>query len=86
MSDDDYAPLPLDPGQPEAWMTDAACTDMDPDMWFADKRGTSRQAKRICRECPVQAQCLQHGLREEFGVFGGLTRGERRRMLRRNTA
>lgn len=50
----------------------------------AGERGSARQqreerAKEICADCPVQQACLQHALAaaEPYGVWGGLTEGER---------
>ena len=34
-------------------------------------------ALRICSNCPVINECRKQGMSEEFGVWGGLTRGER---------
>src|SRR5207249_7912786 len=36
-------------------------------------------AKRVCAECPVRQQCLEHALAlpEQFGIWGGLTELER---------
>ena len=59
-----------------------------PDMFFeTDEIGYNPYlyARQLCAECPVQAVCLEYALdaREPFGVWGGTTPGERRRMLRR---
>lgn len=35
------------------------------------------EAKRICRECVVQVQCLRYGLEEPYGVWGGTSPAER---------
>ena len=45
-----------------------------------------RNAKAICKDCPVTEQCLQYALREEmyFGVWGGTTPKERQAMFRHN--
>ena len=41
------------------------------------------QAKAICRECPVQPECLDYalGIREPHGIWGGLTEAERRLLI-----
>jgi hypothetical protein len=43
-----------------------------------------RLAKTICGECPVQQQCLDYALdnREAFGVWGGYTERERRKLMK----
>jgi hypothetical protein len=35
-------------------------------------------AKRVCRRCPVAAECGDAGRAEPFGIWGGLTEQERR--------
>jgi WhiB family transcriptional regulator, redox-sensing transcriptional regulator len=57
------------------------------DRLFFRGQGQSRlanQAKAICSGCEVQGQCLEFALRNpeetEFGVWGGTTPSERRRL------
>ena len=40
------------------------------------------KAKAICGVCPVQDPCTEHAvsIREPFGIWGGLTEGERRNL------
>lgn len=60
------------------------CAEVDPDMWFPEKGGTTHEAKRICGRCPIRAECLEGALArgERFGVWGGLSERERRRLTR----
>ena len=61
------------------WQDDAACAEIGTDLWFPEQ-GTlaaGREAKRICGECPVRAQCFETFKSEEFGIFGGTTAWER---------
>ena len=37
------------------------------------------RAKEVCATCPVRRDCLQDGLSEEWGIWGGFTRAERER-------
>lgn len=64
------------------WMADALCAETDPDAFFPDKGGSSVEAKRVCARCPVQQECLEYALThdERFGVWGGASERERRRM------
>ncbi|GAA3730383.1 WhiB family transcriptional regulator [Leifsonia bigeumensis] len=73
--------------QPEPWMDDALCAQTDPDAFFPDKGGSTRNAKSICVSCEVRAQCLAYALEhgERFGIWGGLSERERR-TLRRDAA
>lgn len=67
------------------WMDDALCRQVDcGDIWFVDKGESTKPAKRVCALCPVAAECLQYALDndERFGVFGGLSERERRRLKR----
>ncbi len=43
-----------------------------------------REARGICRGCPVRAECLAEALdnKIEFGVWGGMTERERRALLK----
>ncbi len=67
-----------------AWMLDARCLDADPEAFFPEKGGSTREAKRICAGCPVRAECLEYALEhdERFGIWGGLSERERRRAKR----
>lgn len=42
----------------------------------------AERAKAICCRCPVRQTCLEANLHEPFGIFGGLTPRERRRLAR----
>jgi len=65
-----------------AWRADALCAQTDPDAFFPDKGGSTRAAKQICGECDVRAQCLEWALAhdERFGIWGGASERERRKM------
>jgi WhiB family transcriptional regulator, redox-sensing transcriptional regulator len=67
------------------WRDNAACREIDLDLFFP--LGTSErelirvaEAKRVCRACPVQAQCLAWALDHYVtdGIWGGITADERR--------
>lgn len=68
-----------------AWQTDALCAQTDPEAFFPEKGGSTRDAKRICTSCDVRAQCLEYALQndERFGIWGGLSERERRKLKRR---
>lgn len=69
------------------WQADAVCAQTDPDAFFPDSEQPSHQvrdAKAVCAGCPVRLECLEAGMGEPFGIWGGLTSPERRR-LRRST-
>jgi WhiB family redox-sensing transcriptional regulator len=68
--------------QNEPWTEDAICPQIDTDLFFPEKGGSTREAKSICARCPVTAECLEFALRngERFGIWGGLSERERRRL------
>lgn len=68
-----------------AWQTDALCAQTDPEAFFPEKGGSTRDAKRICASCEVKAQCLEYALKndERFGIWGGLSERERRKLRKR---
>jgi len=68
-----------------AWQADALCAQTDPEAFFPEKGGSTRDAKRICASCEVRAECLEYALQndERFGIWGGLSERERRKLKRR---
>ena len=74
----------IDAEEDRDWMLEARCLDADPEAFFPEKGGSTREAKRICAACPVRAECLDYALRndERFGIWGGLSERERRRAKR----
>ena len=64
------------------WWEDALCAQTDPDAFFPEWGSNSADAKRVCTDCDVQAQCLAYALanNEGFGVWGGLSTNERNRL------
>jgi WhiB family transcriptional regulator, redox-sensing transcriptional regulator len=79
--------LVLEPAQaPEAlrWQDFALCAETDPDAFFPEKGGSTREAKRTCRSCEVRAECLEYALEtdQRFGIWGGFSERERRRLKR----
>lgn len=74
----------LDTDQP--WRQQAACRTVDNRVFFPEQSTSFVNAKLICAHCPVQDECLDAGLGERFGVWGGLTETERRPLRRRRNA
>jgi WhiB family redox-sensing transcriptional regulator len=67
-----------------AWQDSALCAQTDPEAFFPEKGGSTREAKKVCRTCDVRAECLEYALEhdERFGIWGGLSERERRRLKR----
>lgn len=68
--------------EPPDWTLAAVCASVDPEIFFPEKGGSTREAKRVCTGCPVRDECLQYALEmgERFGIFGGKSERERRGM------
>ena len=67
------------------WQADALCAQTDPEAFFPEKGGSTRDAKKVCAGCAVRVQCLDYALAndERFGIWGGLSERERRRLRKR---
>ncbi|GGM34842.1 transcriptional regulator WhiB [Longimycelium tulufanense] len=66
----------------EEWVDRAMCAQTDPDAFFPGKGQNARQIKRVCARCEVRAECLAYALEhdERYGIWGGLSERERRRL------
>ncbi len=64
------------------WQERALCAQTDPESFFPEKGGSTREAKRVCLSCDVRLECLEYALAhdERFGIWGGLSERERRRL------
>ena len=71
-----------------AWRAESACRGTDPELFYPEHGASNKEAKDVCRGCPVRADCLEYALtnNEKFGIWGGLTERERRRLYRRTMA
>ncbi|MGH2768237.1 MAG: WhiB family transcriptional regulator [Actinomycetota bacterium] len=63
----------------------ARCLEVDPEIFFPERGGSSRAARAVCSQCEVRAECLLYALRnhEQFGIWGGTSERERRKLRRR---
>ena len=77
--------FPIDIEEELRWQERALCAQTDPEAFFPEKGGSTREAKRICTTCAVRSECLEYALGndERFGIWGGLSERERRRLKRR---
>ena len=65
-----------------SWQDQALCAQTDPEAFFPEKGGSTREAKRVCASCDVRSDCLEYALAndERFGIWGGMSERERRRL------
>lgn len=79
---------PPTPDDDLSWQDNANCKGADQDLFFPEKgkgrSSSTREARVICAGCAVRDPCLdfavEHG--EKFGIWGGLSERERRRVRR----
>ena len=66
-------------------MARGKCADIAPSTFFPSDGSGVEAARRICADCPVKSECLEHALehRIDHGVWGGCSERERRRILKR---
>ncbi len=73
----------MNPDRPD-WMSDGACVGANPELFFPTRGEQVDGAKAVCRTCPVTRLCLEYALdnNETYGIWGGRSERERRRMRR----
>jgi WhiB family redox-sensing transcriptional regulator len=66
------------------WWDYANCLGVDPDLFFPERGASTKEAKEVCRGCIVREDCLEYALShgEKFGIWGGMSERERRRLRR----
>ena len=80
----------------QPWADRALCAQTDPEAFFPEKGGSTREAKQVCNgnpdkdipPYPVRAECLDWALTTEqrFGIFGGTSERERRKLAKEQPA
>ena len=68
-----------------SWQERSLCAQTDPEAFFPEKGGSTREAKNVCVGCEVRSECLEYALSndERFGIWGGLSERERRKLKKR---
>jgi WhiB family redox-sensing transcriptional regulator len=79
----------------DQWQLKASCRGPQALVFFPpsyverkeERLGREREAKAICRACPVREDCLGYALRiqEPHGIWGGLNEAERKQLLERRS-
>lgn len=78
-----------DGGDVHAWQVGGVCREMDSSFFFPEsehhplRAAFTAAAKAMCGRCPALLSCREHGLtaNEPYGIWGGLTVHERRKIL-----
>lgn len=75
----------IPPTPRENWQDQANCLGVDPDIFYPERGESHEEAKKVCNGCIVRADCLSYALqrREKYGIWGGTSERERRRIQRK---
>ncbi|HET9672111.1 MAG TPA: WhiB family transcriptional regulator [Actinomycetota bacterium] len=76
--------LPANPSPPDMWQDRSACYGIDPNVFFPISEEEAGPALAFCNACRIRTECLAWALKngERYGVWGGLTEQQRRRLAR----
>lgn len=77
-------------GAPEDdWRRHRACRAARDELFFPETGDSGNEppypapeVEELCHFCPVRAECLEEGLYEPYGIWGGLTAYQRRQLTR----
>jgi WhiB family redox-sensing transcriptional regulator len=74
----------LDSTDPESWRDRGLCAQTNPEAFFPNPGESNKAAKKTCLSCEVKNECLAYALEhdERFGIWGGLSERERRKLKR----
>jgi WhiB family redox-sensing transcriptional regulator len=69
------------------WQDSANCLGADPALFYPERGASTREAREVCQACDVQPDCLEFSLQrsEKFGIWGGLSQREIRRVRRQRS-
>jgi WhiB family redox-sensing transcriptional regulator len=84
ITDVDLDALPTEPSPPDHWQDRAACFGIEPDVFFPISEEEAGAALAYCSVCRIREECLAWALKngERYGVWGGTTEQQRRRLQR----
>lgn len=65
----------------QPWMAEAACSGMDPNLFFPVRGESTEAARAVCETCAVRSDCLNYAVetREALGIWGGTSERQRRK-------
>lgn len=66
------------------WRDQAACKQVDVDLFFPESRADKASIAKVCGSCPVRNECLEEALGvarlDDFGWWGGMSPFARRQL------
>ncbi len=67
-----------------SWQKRANCMGVDPELFYPERGASTKEAKSVCKGCVVRDECLEYAIitGEKFGIWGGMSERERRRIRR----
>lgn len=68
---------------PPHWQESALCAETDPALFFPEKGVNPAPAKSVCARCTVTVECGLIGADQLFGVWGGLSQNDRKKLRNR---
>lgn len=87
-----FVPPPISGGSTR-WMREANCIGANQDLFFPTKGHHKTHAEvletnLLCHGCKVREACLDYAIGNhiKYGIWGGLTESQRRRLTRQATA
>ena len=80
--------IEIESTEEEAWRAEALCRDGSAslvELFFSEQLDDIARAKQFCRGCEVRVECLEAALLkdERFGIWGGLSERERRKLKKK---
>lgn len=72
--------LKFAPDEDQSWRELAECKGIHTGVFYSDHPREQAAAKKICDACKVRKECREEAYKnlEDYGVWGGATRHERR--------
>jgi WhiB family redox-sensing transcriptional regulator len=72
------------------WFEQSLCRDVpeasNVELFYPERANTPGgkhliPARKLCLKCPVRYECLEYGLEDQFGIWGGHSLSQRRRII-----
>jgi hypothetical protein len=64
----------------DSWKIDGLCARIPDVDFFSEREAAIAAAKAVCARCSAQSACLDAGMAEEYGIWGGTTTAGRRQL------